>query len=191
MGHRTDAIHSRFWSIPASLASRSTASLHRVRHLPLLRFAFSGLHCDRALGSLSWPIRLTWPNHLNLLVLRSKDTGVWPVLSLTVVFLARWNHFIPRIRRRHRLSKTSSLFSSLLGSRPCFRSIEQGRYYNGIVNAQFWLETNFAPPYLKKLSECCGGAPNPGPQFLIQSARWHNFRAQITKVVDSFNDFTI
>ena len=111
----SDAIDSRSWSNPASLASHSTASLHRVRHLSLLRFAFSGLHCDRALGSLSWPIRLTWPNHFNLLVLRSKDAGVWPVLYLTVVFLTWCNHFIPRIRRRHRLSKPSSLLSSLIG----------------------------------------------------------------------------
>ena len=122
------AIDSKSWSILASLVSRSTAPLHRVRHLRLFRFAFLGLHCKKAFGSLSWPIRLTWPNHL----------------------------------RRHRLWKTSSLFCD--SGRPCFRSIEHCRYYNGIVNAQFGLQTDFAPQDLEKLSKCCRSMPNPGPQ---------------------------
>ena len=61
-----------------------------------------------------------------------KRQGGWSLTcSLTVMFLTRWNHFIPRIRRRHQKHPISFLRVSGL---PRFRSIEQGRYYNGIVN---------------------------------------------------------
>ena len=93
-------------------------------------------------GNLIFAIiaRMLCGNHLNLPVLRSKDAGIWPVLYLTVVFLTCTVEplYSQDTTKASVIENIQSLFFAD-SSRPCFRSIEQGRYHNGIVNAQFCL----------------------------------------------------
>ena len=81
---------------------------------------------------------------------------------------------MPKIRRRQRLSKTSSFFSSVCKGRLGLWAIQQSRDDNGIVNAQFGFEADSALPHLAELAKYGWGTSNLVLQLLIQSNVWNN-----------------